>query len=237
MYQSLREEVHLWLFSCSDFSDEKLGYYLSLLSDDEKARIDGAKSEHRRRELLVSRGALREMLGLYLSMDPSSIVFEYNACGKPSLATPNQSGLEFNLSHSGDRLVIALTRDRQLGVDLERINPEMAEETSQEVVFTEEERRELASLPSDLALQGFFTAWTRKEAFIKATGEGFSADLQSFTVTVDPRKPAELWMCDGTPLQDWRIESLDLFPGYASALAVRGRSYRVASSSLRQCVC
>lgn len=220
MRASLSEEAHLWLAEADSFEPPRLDEFRALLSSDEIERLLRFKVEPARREFLVAHGLLRELLGAYLAVDPASIRFFRGSHGKPGLAFPENSDLCFSLSHSHGRILVALSRGRALGVDIERHNPAVPETPGLlGTIFTGAERRELESLPAALRLRGFFCAWTRKEAYIKATGEGLSADLQSFSVSLDPRAAAVLKL--RVP-GEWTLLALDVGPEDEAAVVVSG---------------
>jgi 4'-phosphopantetheinyl transferase len=227
MYAALQHEVHVWLLCSASASEKAREYYASILAEDEEDRLQRLRTERLRGEFLVARGALRELLGMYLRVSPEAIVFERNPHGKPRVAFPGEPRIEFSLSHGGGKVAYAFSADRAVGIDLEPHDPAAVERAILPVIFTEDERAELASLPPELAVRGFFCGWTRKEAFVKATGEGVSRDLQSFAVTLDPRKPAALAIPGGAPADKWHLHSLDLCPGYEAALVVAGDGYQV----------
>lgn len=219
-YEALKSDVQLRVISVDSVSPEEREFYRALLSSDELLHLSRLKTEESKCEYSISRGALRESLGGYLSVDAASIKFVMGTFGKPYVSFPPMPHIEFNVSHSHGIIVFAFSVDRKLGIDIERIDPAVPNDQLIETVFTPEERRELRSLPSELFVEGFFTAWTRKEAFVKVTGQGFSSDLQAFSVTVDPRKPVILRIQDGSLTRDLEIRSLSLYPGFASAIAI-----------------
>ena len=176
--------------------------------------------EHLQRSFIVARGVLRTLLGHYLKTPPRDLHFNYGAKGKPSLAGAR---IQFNASHSGDLALLAFTLDCELGVDAEVIRPMPDIEDIAKRFFSTEETAELMSLSAAQREQGFFLCWTRKEAYIKATGEGLSAPLDGFRVTLRPGETARIvhFGHDIDAARAWSLHNLDPAPGYAGALAYR----------------
>jgi 4'-phosphopantetheinyl transferase len=132
--------------------------------------------------------------------------------------------VRFNLSHSGDLALVAVTRRREIGVDVERLRRESDLLDVAEHYFAPRERATLRSLPEKDRCLGFFRCWTRKEAYLKARGDGLSMDLHSFTVALGPDEPAALLESSEGPgeVARWNLEELNPSPDYAAALAVEG---------------
>ena len=199
----------------------------------EKARARGMRSPRRRREFLVYRGALRRILADAIGGDPLAVPILEGAHGKPALGTgrplPGRlPPIGFNVSHSGDRFVVAVARGIDPGVDIERIRPRRSLAGLARRFFSPTEQREVAAALDPL--QAFYRVWARKEAIIKADGRGVAIGLDRFDVTAgDP--PALLharW--DGAEPDEaahWSLHSLDAGPGYAASLAVRSRNVAV----------
>ncbi|HCJ09953.1 MAG TPA: hypothetical protein DHW14_02155, partial [Clostridiales bacterium] len=162
--------------------------------------------------------------------------FEYGARGKPTLAGDGvgDSTLTFNVSHSHRLAVYALARGRRVGVDVERIRPGIKHELLAVRFFSPREAAALLAMPDRLRLRAFYACWTRKEAFIKARGEGFALSLRRFSVSVDPGRTPVLDDVEGAPgeVLRWTLCDLEPGPGYAGALAVEGRSWRLRSRRL-----
>ena len=130
--------------------------------------------------------------------------------------------MEFNLSHSGDFALIAVTQGRKIGVDVERIRQGISSHVIAQQYFSKAEVAELQSLPIDQRESAFFTCWTRKEAYIKAQGLGLALPLESFDVSLTPGQPAILRATrpDEKESTRWTLRSLDVDPNYAGAIAV-----------------
>lgn len=193
-----------------------------LLSFDERARAGRFHFPCDRRRYVVARGTLRTRLAAYLGCRASAVAFSYGAHGKPALRPPGQGArLSFNLSHSDELAVLAVAGGAPVGVDVERARP-VAEDFAAHA-FAAEELAALRTLPARCRQAGVFACWTRREAYVKATGTGLSQPKDSFAVAVDPSRPARLLRTDADPdgIAYWTLTDLRLQPGYAAALAVR----------------
>ena len=162
--------------------------------------------------------------------DPQYLRFTYGPRGKPALATDMGAvSLRFNVSHSHGLALYAMTRGRELGVDVERIRPEIVQEQVAERFFSPREVTTLRALPVPLQATAFFACWTRKEAYIKATGEGLALPLDQFDVSLAPGEPAALLRTAWDPQEAprWTMQDLDPAPGYRAAVAVAGHDWRL----------
>jgi 4'-phosphopantetheinyl transferase len=200
-------EVHVWTVRL-ETTDAIAAKLEGILSPDERERAARFRFDDLRRSFAVARGALRCLLGGYLDIEPAGIKMQYGPKGKPALA--GGEPMEFNLAHSGGMAAFAFTRGCPIGIDLERIReiPDMAEIAAR--YFCAEENTEIMSLPRAGRERAFFCCWTRKEAYVKATGEGLSA----------------LGPCEAA--QAWTVQNLSLEPEYAAALAYRDRERPLA---------
>jgi 4'-phosphopantetheinyl transferase len=221
-YELSGRAVHVWPVSTLA-PDTVVERFESLLSPDEIERAARFRFEHLQRSFILARGALRVLLGRYLNTAPRELEFSYGSKGKPALAAPHISQLQFNASHSGGLALFAFTMDCELGVDVESIRRMPDIEDVAKRFFCAEETAELMSLPAAEREHGFFLCWTRKEAYIKATGEGLSMPLDGFRVTLRPHEPAGFvhFACDPIAAQAWTLHDLTPAPRYAAALAYR----------------
>jgi 4'-phosphopantetheinyl transferase len=197
----------------------------ALLSPDELARAHRYRFTRDRDRCVARRGLLRLMLGHYLRARPDQIGFRYGEHGKPSLASDGGGqAVRFNVSDSHGRALYAFTLNHELGVDLERIDPEMATEEIARRFFSGREVEDLLGLPSPLQSEAFFRCWTRKEAYIKARGDGLSLALDQFDVSLRPGEPPALRRSAGGPGETARFTLAELPPveGFAAALCVEG---------------
>ena len=212
--------VHVWPVS-TYAPDAVVERFRVLLAPDETDRADRFRFPHLRQSFMLARGALRVLLGQYLNTAPAEIEFSYGSKGKPAVAAGNR--LQFNASHTGDLALFAFTLDCGIGVDVEPIRPMPDIEDVAKRFFCAEETEELMSLPEGQREHGFFLCWTRKEAYIKATGDGLSTPLDAFRVTLRPGAPANLvhLQRDYRAAEAWTLQDLTSAPGYAAALAYR----------------
>lgn len=214
-------EVHVWGLDLANEADA----LEPLLSEDEIARADRFRFARDRRRYVTGRGLLRTILARYLRRDPASISFRYGRYGRPELPE-----LPFNVSHSEDLGVVAVGLDADIGVDIERLRPEPAEEQVAERFFSPREVVALRSLHRADQPRAFLACWTRKEAFIKALGNGLSLALDSFDVTLRPSEPPALTRTAWSASEPGRWGLFDLsasFPGHVAAVAVRRPDVRV----------
>lgn len=217
-------EVHIWRFRL-DCTDEHLARFESFLSDDERRRADRFRIGDLRRRFVAGRLSLKAVLGSYLGCLWDTVEFSYGPHGKPRLAEAFASGgLEFNLAHSHELALVALTKGRAVGVDVEAVRPMRDAERIIQRFFSPRERAEFLSLPEAGRLAAFFRGWTRKEAFLKATGTGLATELDAFDVTLGPDAPATLLRVGDDPSEParWSLHDLDAGPEFAAALAVSG---------------
>jgi 4'-phosphopantetheinyl transferase len=217
------DEVHVWRAPL-DAAENVLEGLERLLSPDERERAKRFIFQKHRRRFIVARAVLRELLGRYLNQEPDRMRFVYGPEGKPALAETGSGSVRFNLSHSEALALYAFVRGREVGIDLEWINPRVAFEELAERFFTPVEASALRALPERAREAAFFACWTRKEAYMKAVGKGLSLPTQDFEVTLAPGEPAELISTRHDPEQAmrWSLLELDAGPGFAAALAVEG---------------
>jgi 4'-phosphopantetheinyl transferase len=215
------DEIHVWHASL-DREDGAIAHFESTLSPDERARANRFRFAKDRNDFSVGRGLLRELLGGYLGEAPTALEFSYGEYGKPFLSGARASGgLSFNLSHSAGVAVYAIARERNLGIDVERINPDFGGEAIARRYFSAREVDDLLSLPPGKRPDAFFQCWTRKEAYLKARGAGLQIPLASFSVSLLPDQPAQFL---GGVEPSWSLAAFDPVGGYACALAYDGAS-------------
>jgi 4'-phosphopantetheinyl transferase len=220
------DAVHVWCASLR-VSPNRLTALEATLDGDERVRADQFHSREHRDRFVAGRGELRAILGAYTGAPPEALRFGYGRQGKPAIrAAMNRADLRFNLAHAGDLALYAVTRARELGVDLERIAPRENEALA-ERFFSPGEVAALRALPEASRLEAFYSCWTRKEAYLKATGDGLSTPLDQFEVAFGPARPPALLRVADAPLEPgrWSLAALDVAPGYAAALCVEGRGW------------
>ena len=204
---------------------EKSEFYecREFLSPDEITRSNDFRFYKDASTFVSTRWLLRHILGLHLDRSPSEIVFGYKAKGKPYL--PDAPSLKFNVSHSGGFALLAFVSDLEIGVDVEFIHRTVEYDMLAKQFFSSGEARKLTALEGEQKKIGFFNCWTRKEAFIKATGDGLSFPLDQFEVSFLPgEKPALLntfW--DDTEKEKWFLHSFAPAEEYIGAIAVKGK--------------
>ena len=199
----------------------------AILDASERARHRRLVFADDRRRFLVAHAQTRIRLGQQLGIAPEQLRFTDSGHGKPVLigmASGAQGALRFSLSHSGDFLALAIATDREIGVDIEALRPVPDADQLVMRFFSAAERKEYESLAIARRNAAFLSGWTRKEAFIKATGEGLSRPLDSFDVSVDPSQPARLLRVDAIPgdLSGWQLRSFDHSADFAGAVVFTG---------------
>lgn len=194
----------------------------TLLAPDEHRRMERLRFAHHRTRFLLARGALRLLLGAYLDTPAGQLVLRYARHGKPGLAGDAAlQGLEFNLSHSHDLCACAFSRTRPLGIDVEYVARSVNALDLARRLFSTTELAELHGTPPELRTRAFLNGWTRKEAVLKATGQGLTGSLRRIGVSLTPDAPARFL----TPAPaGWTLEALDLGPEYVGAVALAPRS-------------
>lgn len=215
-------ELHLWRV-CSD--RQPLQQYQELLSLDEKERAQRFVIEEARRDFVITRGTLRELLGAYLSTRPGDIVLRNGVHGKPYVARDEtESRVCFNISHSKGLAVFAFSLQAEVGVDVERMREEFRGQEIAERFFSEREVAALGKVPPELSSRAFFRCWTRKEAYVKARGGGLQIPLRSFSVEIGETEEQQLVDEQG---KEWSIYPFETKEGFAAAVAVEGRDWRL----------
>ena len=224
-----RSSVHLW-FAHLDHPDAVVDSFINNISSDEYKRATRFHFQRDRQRWIVARAILRQILAGYLECNPCDVSFSYGAFGKPALAGPFvNSKVRFNLAHSGSGALFAVTYGRKVGVDLELIRPLSDARSLAQECFSANENTAWMSLPEPGKLRAFFDCWTRKEAYLKATGKGLSLSLQAFDVSLEAgagQRNLTLYDRNGDP-PAWTLLSLAPHPDYSAALVVEGRVCRI----------
>ncbi len=226
-----RDEVHVWRVKIPlEPSSVKLS--AMHLSVEEQERAERFYFDEDRARFMLAHGALRQILSCYLGLGPGEIMFDQGPQGKPNLdPMPDRMGLTFNLSHSGSFVLIAVGCERELGVDVEKIRPEIDLEGIAARFFSKSEVEGLMRLAPALRSEAFFRCWTRKEAYIKARGGGLAIPLGQFDVSLDPGSEAALLATRDDPAEAdrWSLYNLEMGEGYQAALAVEGASVKISN--------
>ncbi len=215
-----------------DVEPEAVRASAALLSDVEQQKADRLVFERDRRRFTVARAKLRKLLAARLDMPPAAVEFRYGARGKPALTGRcAESDLRFNVSHTEDVAVCAFSRGREVGIDIEAVRaiPD-AEEIAARFFSRRENEAYLGLDPDDRPL-GFFNCWTRKEAFVKALGDGLYYPLDRFDVSLSPGDPARILRVENTRGSDcaWSLHSFLPGPGLAGAIVVEKLASELAS--------
>ncbi len=215
-------EAHVWAAKLTQ-SAELFSRYADVLSPDELDRANRFHFERDRRRFIVGRGLLRAILGHYAGREPVELRFDYSERGRPALAgCSGHDALDFNVALSDELILVAVTRGCAVGVDVERLRSLKDAENMAERFFSARESRGLKGLPPIERTAAFFNLWTRKEAYLKATGEGIAESLNEAEVSFLADEPARLISLFGDHRagEKWRLCELAPAAGFVAALAV-----------------
>lgn len=219
------DAVHVWRVGLDAMDPSEAG---ACLSPDEQARAARFVYPHHRRRFVAARAALRRVLGRYLALPPEALAFTYGPYGKPALAEGLPAAdLHFNLSHSEVVALLAVAQGRRVGVDVEQVRPDRALPALARRFFSPREVAAFEALPPAQWVEGFFNGWTRKEAYLKATGKGLTLGLHRFSVSLTPGEPPVLLetLDDPADADRWSMHTLEAGPGYAGALLAEGHDW------------
>jgi 4'-phosphopantetheinyl transferase len=204
-----------WLFDV-DLPAEEIFSLHAVISREERARAAAFRFPRDRDRFIARRGRTRRLLASYLGVPANEITFWHNAFGKPVVA--GDEGLHFSLSHSNGVALCAVAWERAVGCDLEWRDDRLASPETAERLFSLKERQSLRALRGEDWIEGFFNCWTRKEAYVKALGQGLSHPLDGFDVSLAPGEPATLLSPAGT----WSMHGFAPRPGFQAAVVVEG---------------
>ncbi len=222
-------QVHVWRVPLNQNPD-RIPELKELLSTDERTRAEAFHFEKDRNQFIEARAALRLLLSQYLNVSPNDLTFSLGGHGKPALANGlSNNGLRFNLSRRDGLALIAVAYDREIGVDVELVQADLPVFEIAEVSFSKCELATLQNLPKNLQTAGFYNCWTRKEAYIKARGEGLSFPLKQFDVSLTPGEPARLLSVRGhvAEVDRWTMQELSVGDDHIAALVYEGRELDV----------
>lgn len=217
-------QIDLWFANEGDFDfDELVSHCLGWLTDKEMIRYERFYFDRHRKELLLGKALVRTVLSKYCDKDPAEWLFEENEYGKPALASEHDEDIHFNLSHSGDRLVLAVSRHEYLGVDIECCAKSRRVEKIADRYFTESELGPLLGLEGSAQLDRFYDLWTLKEAYIKARGMGLALSLQQFGFLLEENGLMSLQLDSmmDDEIKGWQYWQLDTGSDYKLALATK----------------
>jgi len=229
--------VYVWRIELT-LREDQIQDCRKLLSPDENERADRFYFDRDRRQFIAAHRALRTILSEYLNILPRQVAYSYAANGKPELASGlRESGIKFNLSHSKELAIVAVTQGLCVGVDLEFVDPELAIEELSSTFFSQAEISTLRALPAERRRQAFFECWTRKEAYIKALGIGLTLPLDSFDVAFGPGVSAALLRTEVSveELSRWSIYDITVSESYVAALVVEGKMHRLQHRQWESC--
>ena len=223
------EHVDVWRISAS-FQNDELAKLESVLSVDQRARAKRMRVSEKRRQYIIAQGLTRMLIGERVGADPRALEFDRGPNGKPYLGGRFADvGIQFNMTHTSHLALVALTLNREVGVDIERIRENLQWEKLARRYFSPLEYRDYSKLPESVRLRAFFTCWTRKEAVLKAIGTGLGGGLASFDVSVDPDAPPALldnrW--NGRFHGNWTLDQLRPGAGYVATLATERDGFDV----------
>ncbi|MGB7933826.1 MAG: 4'-phosphopantetheinyl transferase superfamily protein [Gammaproteobacteria bacterium] len=218
-------EIHVWRIDLVASSASPAD--VPLLSPDERERAGRLLCGHKRDRFIAGRSALRSLLGRYLDEAPQALEFRYGPHGKPALVTgASEAILTFNFSHSEDLALLAVATGREVGIDIEYRHRDISIAPFARHILCENETTALQRLPAERHKQALLTAWTRKEAYVKALGEGLARSLKSFSAGIADEETAVLRLEDasGEP-RTWTFTSLAVHPDYLACLTAPGSDW------------
>ena len=228
--QLKESKIHVWRADVR-VSAPVLSRLKNTLWSDEVATAERFRFRKDRDRYITTRGVLRVLLGLYLNIEPDNVRFGYGRRGKPFLeGSSAEKRISFNISHSGDLALFGFSKDREIGVDVERIRDDISDAEISERVFSASECARLRSTPPQLRVQEFFRYWTCKEAYIKARGDGLQLPLNRFEVLAGPKERfAKISIKDPSAADlPWYVQRLAPGAGYAGAVAAQGQAWECA---------
>lgn len=217
------QEVHIWTVEL-----KRIPVLAEAFSRDEHERAARLDSEDSRWRFRAARSALRMILASYLKLSPSALVFGQTEFGKPFLVNSESEGILFNLSYAGNLAVIAVARDREVGIDIETVPTEPVSMDIAEQCFSVAEIYTLTGLDQHARTIGFFNCWTRKEAYTKARGEGRSVPWVQFDMSLAPGVRAAMLSnrIDKEEMSRWAVHDLQLPTGSVGTLVFESLSSR-----------
>ncbi len=223
------DEVQLWRIELEALRSDE-ARWKEVLSPDETSRAARFHFAIDRQRFVAARALLRTILAGYLATEPKDLTFAYSKRDKPSLGPAYADrGIRFNLSHSGGVALYAFARGPELGIDVEQVRRDFDVEAIARRFFSAHEQEQLAGLPAAERIEAFFRCWTRKEAYIKATGDGLSLPLTQFDVSLAEGNTDALVTTrpDGTEAKRWLLREVPAGAGYIAALCVRGQDWKL----------
>jgi 4'-phosphopantetheinyl transferase len=224
------DSIHVWCAALDEFTS-LLAQLASTLCPAEREQAGRFRFDRHRQWFIVRRGLLRILLGRYLKVEPDQLVFECDARGKPSIREPrSERTLHFNMSDSSGLALYAVTRRAPVGVDVERIKPIRDQDGIAARFFSGREKTTIGALSEPQKSEAFFNCWTRKEAYLKATGEGISESLPRVEVTVMPGEAPRLLGLAGDEraATEWTFYSFEPTSGFVGAVAIKATGLKLS---------
>jgi 4'-phosphopantetheinyl transferase len=228
------KDAHIWAIPF-DAEVEPDAASLQCLSDDERRRAEQFRFDAPRRRFIAARVALRRLLGEYLRVPPANVSLAYDRFGKPLLGEPAGDSLRFNLAHTSDLALVAVTRGCDVGVDVERLRAVSRVESIAGRYLHPAEAQEILCAPARMRHQAFLRCWTAKEAVIKAIGTGLTDSLGAFCVPVTDSRGEwiDLAAIGGRDVKRCWLEHLPPCEAAIGAVAFVGDERRISCFTLR----
>ena len=228
-----KDQVDLW-WENIDLRIQRIPAFWNILSHDERKRAERLRFDRHRQRFIVQRGMLRKILSGYLDTPPDEIRFHQGPGGKPAVAGESPM-IRFNLSHSKGYALYAVARGREVGIDVEVVRPKPKAAGLVARFFSSNENKAFQKLEPGEKESAFFAGWTRKEAYVKAVGEGLRFSLKRFDVSLAPGDQKALMHVAGAPEETrrWSLRDIDLGPDFRAALAVEVRGPYPENVSIR----
>ncbi|MDJ0556871.1 MAG: 4'-phosphopantetheinyl transferase superfamily protein [Microcoleaceae cyanobacterium MO_207.B10] len=214
--------IHIWRANLK-LPPPQIETLSKTLSSDEIERANQFYFEKDKHNFIVARATLRKILSLYLNLEPSQLKFTYSERGKPTLSIP--TSILFNLSHSQDLALYAITKVNSIGIDLEYIRPMNDAKSLAKRFFSAQEYKFISQLLPQQQQETFFKIWTCKEAYLKATGEGLAGGLEKVEVSTTPDQPIHFLSINENAKEasGWYLHQFVPEPNYIAAVVVAGK--------------
>ena len=229
VFQLGKNDLHLWCTVRKKINNIDLPQFYKHLCEVERLRAERYHFADDQRHFIFRHGLLRILLSSYLNIEPSEVQINHNENGKPFLGNiQGKDTIQFNLSHSKGMVLVAFIRGRRIGVDIELMQPMKDMDAIVKDFFSATEQAAYKRLPMSQRMEGFYNCWTRKEAFLKALGDGLSGGLDTFDVSLKPGETPKLLSMDwaSEEASRWSLNAFVPFSGYMAALAVEGHGLK-----------
>ncbi|MGD1702459.1 4'-phosphopantetheinyl transferase family protein [Dapis sp. BLCC M229] len=218
--------AHIWSTNLK-LASSQIEELSTILSPDEIERANRFYFERDKNRFIIARGTLRKIISRYLNIEPKKLQFSYSDHGKPYL---KNTSILFNLSHSQDLALYAVTKVNLIGIDLEYIRPMNDAESLAKRFFSAQEYNLISQLPPQKQQETFFKLWTCKEAYLKATGDGLAGGLEKVEISLIPEKPVDFFSINGNmeEASHWYLHQFIPQPNYIAAVAVAGKNQNLS---------